>query len=137
MRYACELALAVLLLSCERESRAPNEGAAKPLVLGSAPAGPTSSGPPRLSAAGCVLGAHRCVGDKLEACEERGFVQVNVCQTAAHCNGKLRQCLVDPCILGEHQCNGSDLEQCHANGWTRVSQCDSPAACDAERGRCN
>jgi hypothetical protein len=106
-------------------------------VLGSATARaptPAAGGRP-LS---CVPGIHRCAGDKLEACDAAagGFVQVNVCQTAAHCNAKLKQCLVDPCILGEHQCHGADLEQCHANGWTRVKQCDSAEACDAERGQC-
>ncbi|MBK9000214.1 MAG: hypothetical protein IPM35_31235 [Myxococcales bacterium] len=139
MRSGSELGLILLLgaLGCERERPAPTEGAARPLVLGSASASaaPARTAPPGMS---CVPGTHRCAGDKLESCDAsaRGFVQVNVCQTAAHCNAKLGQCLVDPCILGEHQCHGADLEQCHANGWTRVRQCDSQEACNAERGRC-
>lgn len=139
MRWGSELLFGLLCgaLACERESPAPTEGAAKPLALGS---GTASSSPARTAPPGmpCVPGTHRCAGDKLEACEASagGFVQVNVCQTSAHCNAKLGQCLVDPCILGEHQCHGSDLEQCHANGWTRVRRCDSAEACDAERGHC-
>lgn len=140
MRSGVELGLALalaLLAGCERESAAPSQGVAKPLILGSTSALPPAlprSAPP--GPGGCVVGTHRCAGDKLEACEASGFVQVNVCQTAAHCNAKLRQCLVDPCILGEYQCHGADLEQCHANGWARARQCDSSEACDAEQGRC-
>lgn len=143
MRCGSELLLplaALVALGCERESRAPSEGVAKPLVLAPASAATAAAeaGAPAPPGLGCVPGTHRCAGDKLEACEVSagGFVQVNVCQTAAHCNAKLGQCLVDPCILGEHQCHGAALEQCHANGWTRVRQCDSPQACDAENGAC-
>ncbi|MFO0568621.1 MAG: hypothetical protein U0263_23365 [Polyangiaceae bacterium] len=134
MRSSAEgLVLCFAALACEVKDRPPGEGVARPLVLGSADA---SQRPPR-PGLGCVPGVHRCVGEKLEACDPQdGFVQVNVCQTAAHCNAKLRQCLVDPCILGEHQCNGAVLEQCHANGWTVVARCDSEAACDAEKGSC-
>jgi hypothetical protein len=144
MRWVRELSLTlagVTLAGCDREGRAPTEGVARPLLVGSAtaappPADPNAPIPPGL---GCVPGAHRCVQERLEACEPKagGFTRVNVCQTSAHCNAKLRQCLVDPCILGEHQCHGADLEQCHGNGWQRVRQCDSPEACDAEAGRCN
>lgn len=136
--------VALLVAACEGGSRPPSEGAAKPLRLGSAtaPLPATASDAARAAqpkSGGCVPGTHRCVGNALEECDASsgGFVRVNVCQTSAHCNAKLKQCLVDPCILGEWQCHGADLEQCHANGWTRERQCDSAAACDAVRGRCD
>ena len=135
--------LAWLIAGCECEGRPPTEGVAKPLRLGSSTALGSApvpdAGAVRPRSAGCVPGAPRCVGNELEECEGSagGFVRVNICQTSAHCNAKLKQCLVDPCILGEYQCHGADLEQCHANGWTRARQCDSAAACDAERGRCD
>jgi hypothetical protein len=88
--------------------------------------------------AGCAVGIHRCRGEKLESCdEEQGFVEVNTCQSAAHCNAALQQCLVDPCILGEKQCNGRALEQCNANGWRVVEDCKKPELCNQSEGKCD
>ena len=132
------LACAVLA-SCERPERERPKGAAAPLPFETA-SSPSSAetGRPATRAAGCASGAHRCEGEKLFACEpaQGGWAQVNLCQSAAHCNAKLGQCLVDPCVLGDHQCNGARLEQCQANGWTLLRDCGSPATCDAENGTC-
>ena len=83
--------------------------------------------------AGCAV-----CGEKLELCdvEQNGWARANVCQTRAHCNAALGQCLVDPCILGEHQCNGQKLEECHANGWQASQDCGKPEKCNAAAARC-
>jgi hypothetical protein len=129
--------LSVLLaVACDRPEKAPSEGAARPLPFESGSAVVLSDAAPR-PGLGCEPGRHRCSGEKLEACDPlRGWIQVNVCQTAAHCNGKLRQCLVDACVLGEHQCDGRFLQQCQANGWTTVRECARDDECDAEHGIC-
>lgn len=142
MRCWASAVLVLALAACDREGREPSRGAARPLSFestGDATALPVSDAKvARVAPVGCMPGAHRCVQEKLEACDPRqgGWVQVNVCQTAAHCNGKLKQCLVDPCILGEHQCDGALLQQCHANGWTTVRNCGSAETCDADNGSC-
>jgi hypothetical protein len=133
--WALALALSLAACKCDGERRNTAEGAAKPLPFEVRSAGPPSSAVARV---GCAPGKHRCVGENLEMCDPSagGWTRVNVCQTAAHCNGKLQQCLVDPCVLGEWQCNGADLEQCHGNGWERVQSCASASACDEAAGAC-
>ncbi len=126
------------LSACQRERRERDDSSsgavAAPLKLPRADAG-AAFAPRNL---GCTPGKHRCVGENLEACdpEQGGWTRVNVCQTAAHCNGALQQCLVDPCVLGEYQCDGPVLQQCHANGWEDVQNCGSREKCDATNGAC-
>lgn len=125
--------------TCEPEGRGPSAGVARPLVFASASAAAgNSTAEPIRGPLGCEPGRHRCVGEKLEACDPAhgGWTQVNVCQTQAHCNAKLKQCLVDPCILGEYQCHGRELEQCDSNGWAVRRTCYPPERCDPEAGRC-
>jgi hypothetical protein len=130
------LLLALTCASCDRSDPPSRGGAAKPLPFERASGATLRDAAPR-PGLGCEPGKHRCVGEKLEACDPaRGWVQVNVCQTAAHCNGKLKMCLVDACVLGEHQCDGRFLQQCSANGWTNVRDCAHEEQCDAEHGRC-
>lgn len=133
MRAAVALAGCVLVLGCDRESQMGSSNkAAAPFV----PAAPPSAFT-RMGRAGCAVGIHRCSGEKLERCdEEKGFVQVNTCLSAAHCNAALQQCLVDPCILGEKQCNGRLLEQCNANGWRQLEDCKKPESCNGTLGKC-
>ena len=142
MRSACDgfravaAAAALLSVGCDREGREPPQGAAKPLPFEVQSAAPAQSFPAR--ALGCIPGKHRCVVENLEMCDPKagGWTRVNACQTAAHCNAKLQQCLVDACVLGEWQCNGADLEQCHGNGWERVQSCKSAVACNEASGSC-
>jgi hypothetical protein len=127
------VSLLSLVAACDRESPtgATNKAAA-PFVPAMPPSALT-----RMGKKGCFVGMHRCTGEKLEACDdERGFVPVNTCMSAAHCNAALQQCLVDPCILGEKQCNGRWLEQCNANGWRQIEDCKQAAACNATLGKC-
>lgn len=131
---------AAALSGCDRPEREPPRGAAAPLPFETAARASSAPAAEERGSRGasCPSGAHRCEAEKLVACDpaQGGWVQVNVCQSAAHCNAKLGQCLVDPCVLGEHQCAGAKLEQCQANGWTVVRDCGSPADCDAESGNC-
>lgn len=133
MRAAVALLGFFLVVGCERESPTGNSNrAAAPFVPATPPSALT-----RMGRAGCFVGIHRCSGEKLEICdEEKGFVQVNTCQSSSHCNAALQQCLVDPCILGEKQCNGRYLEQCNANGWRQLEDCKKAESCNASLGKC-
>jgi hypothetical protein len=129
-----ELALALALAGCEKTGHDDGNAVARPLTFEPRDAAPAG----RLAAVGCLPGKHRCVGERLEACDPAhgGWTEVNVCQSAAHCNGMMKQCLVDPCVLGEHQCDGAVLQQCHANGWEDVRNCGTLEKCDAQNGAC-
>lgn len=123
----------LLVPACDRPSPSGKSDKAAPFVPASPPSAFT-----RMGRGGCAVGKHRCNGEKLEACdEEKGFVQVNTCLSAAHCNAAMQQCLVDPCILGEKQCNGRSLEECNANGWKEKEDCRLPEKCNANLGKCD
>jgi hypothetical protein len=126
--------LLLAAVSCEKGGHEDPNAVASPLRFDT----PDAATDARFPAVGCVPGKHRCVGEKLEACDPAhgGWTQVNVCQSAAHCNGMMKQCLVDPCVLGEYQCDGPVLQRCSANGWSDVRTCPSAAACDATNGTC-
>jgi hypothetical protein len=139
------IATLMVLFGCDRRSPGPGGGSEpepERTARGAAqrfPRGVPSHDPAVAARIGCVPGTYRCVSDKLEVCdvEQSGWARANVCQTSAHCNAALGQCLVDPCVLGEHQCNGAVLEQCHGNGWTRANDCGTPEKCNANAGRCD
>ncbi len=120
--------------SCDRPHASRNDSAkAAPFVPPAAPGAPA-----RIGKGGCAVGTHRCSGEKLEACDQdKGWIEVNVCMSAAHCNAAMQQCLVDPCVLGETQCDGRKLQQCNANGWKDIQDCKKPELCDGLGGKCN
>lgn len=132
MRATFALWASLVLVACDRESPSGSTEKAAPFVPATPPSALT-----RMGRAGCLVGIHRCRGEKLEACDEQnGFVHVNTCLSSSHCNAALQQCLVDPCILGEKQCNGRFLEECNANGWHQLEDCKKAESCNAAVGKC-
>lgn len=95
----------------------------------------------------CARGDFRCEGTTLSICNDgqTGWVPIDECATAAHCNASAGRCTDEPCdsVARESQCNGAAREQCQPPGWRVVDTCATPTLCrtgiataDCEETRC-
>jgi hypothetical protein len=95
------------------------------------------AGQPGCLAPACSEGERRCRGDVLEACNElqTGFVEIDRCPSALHCNASLGRCTDQPCnsAAREFQCSGSSLEEClpDRDQWTLAESCVTNGLCSA------
>jgi hypothetical protein len=95
-------------------------------------------GQPGCIAPTCLAGELRCQGDILEECNagQTGFIPIDRCQSALHCNASLGRCTEQPCdsALRQQQCNGSTLEEClpERSAWSPLEYCTTRALCSPE-----
>lgn len=91
---------------------------------------------------GCQIGAVRCQGPVLQACnaDGSGWQPLQRCASAALCvdaPGEVSRCIERSCEPGI-TCSGADLLQCNADldGFDLIDTCQSAAHCDAMNGAC-
>jgi hypothetical protein len=95
------------------------------------------AGQPGCLAPACSEGELRCRGEVLEACnpEQTGFVEVDRCPSALHCNASLGRCTDAACdsVAREYQCSGPNLEEClpGRSTWTLAEQCLTQGLCSS------
>jgi hypothetical protein len=94
-------------------------------------------GQPGCAAPVCSPGEFRCQDAALEECNagQTGFVEVDRCASALHCNASQGRCNDQPCdtTLREQQCSGAILEEClpGRSAWSPVYDCVTQSLCSA------
>jgi hypothetical protein len=95
------------------------------------------AGQPGCAAPVCSPGEFRCREAALEECNtgQTGFVEVDRCASALHCNASQGRCTDQPCNadLREQQCSGAILEEClpGRSAWSPVDDCVTQSLCSA------
>lgn len=98
-------------------------------------ADPARCAAPGCLAPACAAGDLRCDGAALEECNagQTGFVEIDRCQSALHCNASLGRCSDAPCdaVAREQQCSGPELQEClpGRDDWVLRESCETHALC--------